>query len=172
MILSPPWALFVTPLMVVPSADSSPAKFHGWVFGKVKVSRRQRSETPEQALAALEKNPKWAVFLKDELLKDLEYGGPPKSRALINLNVAFQELKGEPVTTNFGLPRHASAAAPRSRAWSGTHRVTCAGQVACHGRGALRCLRRNAMMRGQRSVEAAPLSCGFPPKANDIGMSA
>ena len=64
-----------------------------------------RNETPEQALAALEKNPKWAVFLKDELLKDLEYGGTPKSRALINLNVAFQELKGEPVTTNFGPPR-------------------------------------------------------------------
>jgi glyoxylase-like metal-dependent hydrolase (beta-lactamase superfamily II) len=61
-----------------------------------------RSQTPEQALTALTTNPKFAVFLKDELLKDLEYGGTPKSRALINLNVAFQELKGEPVTTNFG----------------------------------------------------------------------
>jgi hypothetical protein len=56
-------------------------------------------------LTALEKNPKFAVFLKEELLKDLEYGGTPKSRALINLNVAYQELKGEPVTTNFGPPR-------------------------------------------------------------------
>ena len=64
-----------------------------------------RKETPEQALTQLEKNPKFAVFLKEELLKDLEYGGTPKSRALINLNVAFQELKGEPVTTNFGPPR-------------------------------------------------------------------
>jgi glyoxylase-like metal-dependent hydrolase (beta-lactamase superfamily II) len=64
-----------------------------------------RKETPEQALAELEKNPKFAVFLKEELLKDLEYGGTPKSRALINLNVAYQELKGEPVTTNFGPPR-------------------------------------------------------------------
>jgi glyoxylase-like metal-dependent hydrolase (beta-lactamase superfamily II) len=64
-----------------------------------------RKETPEQALAELEKNPKFAVFMKEELLKDLEYGGTPKSRALINLNVAFQELKGEPVTTNFGPPR-------------------------------------------------------------------
>lgn len=64
-----------------------------------------RKETPEQALAELGKNPKFAVFLKEELLKDLEYGGTPKSRALINLNVAFQELKGEPVTTNFGPPR-------------------------------------------------------------------
>ena len=64
-----------------------------------------RKETPEQALAALEKNPKFAVFMKEELLKDLEYGGTPKSRALININVAYQELKGEPVTTNFGPPR-------------------------------------------------------------------
>jgi glyoxylase-like metal-dependent hydrolase (beta-lactamase superfamily II) len=61
-----------------------------------------RGQMPEQALTELEKNPKLAVFLKDELLTDLEYGGTPKSRALINLNVAFQELKGEPVTTNFG----------------------------------------------------------------------
>ncbi len=58
--------------------------------------------TPEQAVAELEKNPKFAVFLKTELLKDMEYGGTPKSRALINVNVAFQELKGEKVTTNFG----------------------------------------------------------------------
>jgi hypothetical protein len=64
-----------------------------------------RNQTPEDALAELEKNSKFAVFLKDDLLKDLEYGGTPKSRALINLNVAFQELKGEPVTTNFGPPR-------------------------------------------------------------------
>ena len=69
-----------------------------------------KKETPEQALAELEKNPKFAVFLKEELLKDLEYGGTPKSRALINLNVAFQELRGEPVTTNFGPPRGGGAA--------------------------------------------------------------
>jgi glyoxylase-like metal-dependent hydrolase (beta-lactamase superfamily II) len=64
-----------------------------------------RNETPDQALVELGRNPKFAVFMKEELLKDLEYGGTPKSRALINLNVAFQELKGEPVTTNFGPPR-------------------------------------------------------------------
>src|SRR5262245_43868984 len=68
-------------------------------------SALSRKETPEQALAELEKNKKFGVFMKEELLKDLEYGGTPKSRALINLNVAFQELKGEPVTTNFGPPR-------------------------------------------------------------------
>ncbi len=64
-----------------------------------------RGQTPEQALAELAKNQKFAAFLDETLLKDLEYGGTPKSRALINLNVAFQELKGEPVTTNFGPPR-------------------------------------------------------------------
>jgi cyclase len=80
-----------------------------------------RGETPEQALAELEKNPKFAVFLTEELLKDLEYGGTPKSRALINLNVAFQELKGEPVTTNFGGPARGAAppAAPGAGAGRG-----------------------------------------------------
>jgi glyoxylase-like metal-dependent hydrolase (beta-lactamase superfamily II) len=77
----------------------------------VAKSALARGETPDQALTELEKNPKFAVFLKEELLKDLEYGGTPKSRALINLNVAFQELKGEPVTTNFGPPRGGGAPA-------------------------------------------------------------
>jgi cyclase len=36
--------------------------------------------------------PKFPVFTKEELLTDLEYGGTPLSRAVINLNVAFQEL--------------------------------------------------------------------------------
>jgi glyoxylase-like metal-dependent hydrolase (beta-lactamase superfamily II) len=58
----------------------------------------------DQALAQLEKNPKFGVFLSDELLKDLEYGDTPKHRALINLNVAYQELRGDPVTTYFGPP--------------------------------------------------------------------
>jgi glyoxylase-like metal-dependent hydrolase (beta-lactamase superfamily II) len=77
-----------------------------------------RGETPEQALTQLEKNPRFSVFLKEELLKDLEYGGTPRSRALINLNVAFQELKGEPVTTNFGPPR-GGGPAPASPRGSG-----------------------------------------------------
>jgi glyoxylase-like metal-dependent hydrolase (beta-lactamase superfamily II) len=65
----------------------------------------QRGDTPEQALAELEKKKKFAVFMKEELLPGLEYGNTPKARALININVAYQELKGEPVTTNFGPPR-------------------------------------------------------------------
>jgi glyoxylase-like metal-dependent hydrolase (beta-lactamase superfamily II) len=79
-----------------------------------------RGQTPEQALAELEKNRKLAVFLKEELLKDLEYGGTPKSRALINLNVAFQELKGEPVTTNFGPPRGGGAPPPAPPSGAGS----------------------------------------------------
>jgi glyoxylase-like metal-dependent hydrolase (beta-lactamase superfamily II) len=79
-------------------------EFHRALLNAAKAAL-SRKQTPEDALAELEKNSKFAVFLKDELLKDLEYGGTPKSRALINLNVAFQELKGEPVTTNFGPAR-------------------------------------------------------------------
>jgi glyoxylase-like metal-dependent hydrolase (beta-lactamase superfamily II) len=72
----------------------------------------KKGETPEQALAELEKNKKLAVFLKDDLLAGLEYGGTPRSRALININVAYQELKGEPVTTNFGPRRGGPPPAP------------------------------------------------------------
>jgi cyclase len=71
----------------------------------VAKSALSRGETPDQALAELEKDKRFAVLLKDELLKDLEYGNTPRYRALLNINVAFQELKGEPVTTNFNLPR-------------------------------------------------------------------
>ena len=39
-----------------------------------------------------ELRPKFAVFTKEELLTDMEYGGTPLSRAVINVNVAFQEL--------------------------------------------------------------------------------
>lgn len=51
--------------------------------------------TEEDALAALEQEPSHQIFLGDELLPGLEYGGTPRSRALINLMVAFQELRGE-----------------------------------------------------------------------------
>jgi cyclase len=56
--------------------------------------------TAEEIAAALK--PKFPIFTKEELLPGVEYGGTPLSRAVINVNVAFQELKGEPVTTNFG----------------------------------------------------------------------
>jgi len=36
---------------------------------------------------------KFPVFTKDQLLPDMEYGGTPLSRAVINVNLAFQELE-------------------------------------------------------------------------------
>jgi glyoxylase-like metal-dependent hydrolase (beta-lactamase superfamily II) len=42
---------------------------------------------------ASELKPKFPVFTKEDLLTDMEYGGTPLSRAVINVNVAFQELK-------------------------------------------------------------------------------
>jgi cyclase len=47
--------------------------------------------TAEEIAADLK--PKFPVFTKEELLTDLEYGGTPLSRAVINVNIAFQELK-------------------------------------------------------------------------------
>ena len=41
---------------------------------------------------ATELRPKFPVFTKEELLTDMEYGGTPLSRAVINVNIAFQEL--------------------------------------------------------------------------------
>ncbi len=57
-------------------------------------------QTPEEIAASLKA--KFPEFTKETLLDGMEYGGTPLSRAVINVNVAFQELKGEPVTTNFG----------------------------------------------------------------------
>lgn len=64
-------------------------------------------QTPEQIADSLK--PKFPAFTKEELLPGMEYGGTPLSRAVINVNVAFQELRGEPVTTNFGPPRGGGA---------------------------------------------------------------
>ena len=61
------------------------------------------TQTPEEIAASLK--PTFPLFTKEALLPEMEYGGTPLSRAVINVNVAFQELRGEPVTTNFGPPR-------------------------------------------------------------------
>ena len=58
----------------------------------------QEGGTPEQALEALERNPSFAIFLDHQIKEGLEYGGTPWSRALINLRVTFQELRGETPT--------------------------------------------------------------------------
>jgi cyclase len=41
---------------------------------------------------AADLKPKFPVFTKEALLPEMEYGGTPLSRAVINVNVAFQEL--------------------------------------------------------------------------------
>jgi len=61
------------------------------------------TKTPEEIASSLK--PQFPEFTHERLLDGMEYGGTPLSRAVINVNVAFQELKGEPVTTNFGPPR-------------------------------------------------------------------
>ena len=59
-------------------------------------------QTAEEVAASLKA--KFPKQTGEQLLPGTEYGGTPLSRAVINVNVAFQELKGEPVTTNFGGP--------------------------------------------------------------------
>src|SRR5262249_3671457 len=51
-------------------------------------------KTAEEIAAEL--RPKFPVFTKEELLTDMEYGGTPLSRAVINVNMAFQELAKRP----------------------------------------------------------------------------
>ena len=47
-------------------------------------------QSADEIAASLKK--KFPVFTKEELLTDMEYGGTPLSRAVINVNVAFREL--------------------------------------------------------------------------------
>ena len=47
-------------------------------------------KTAEEIAATLK--PRFPVFTKEELLTDMEYGGTPLSRAVINVNIAFHEL--------------------------------------------------------------------------------
>ena len=65
----------------------------------------QQGGDEKAALAALSGNPSFAKYLGTDVLPGLEYGGSPKSRALINLMVAFQELRGEEPQLIMGLPR-------------------------------------------------------------------
>lgn len=55
----------------------------------------QAGGTPEDAMVALQRYPSFAIFLGHQRKPGLEYGGTPWSRAMINLRVAFQELRGE-----------------------------------------------------------------------------
>jgi glyoxylase-like metal-dependent hydrolase (beta-lactamase superfamily II) len=62
----------------------------------------QRGDPPGAAVAELERVAEFAPLLGTSLLPGLEYGNTPKSRAHMNVNVAYQQLSGETVTTNFG----------------------------------------------------------------------
>jgi len=63
-------------------------RFSRALLDAAKAGMGQRSA---EAIAAALK-PAFPVFTKDELLADMEYGGTPLSRAVINVNIAFQEL--------------------------------------------------------------------------------
>jgi cyclase len=63
-----------------------------------------RGDPPGSAVAELERSPDFAPLLGTTLLHGLEYGNTPRARAYMNVNVAYQELSGEKVTTNFGAP--------------------------------------------------------------------
>ena len=62
----------------------------------------ERGDPPAAAVAELERNPEFAPLLGTSLLPGLEYGNTPKARAHMNVHVAYQQLSGETVTTNFG----------------------------------------------------------------------
>jgi len=64
-------------------------------------------QTPDEVLAALEKvevakDPKRARYFSHDNKPGLEYGQSPATRSLININVAYQELSGETVSSFFG----------------------------------------------------------------------
>ena len=63
-----------------------------------------RGDPPGAAVAELERVAEFAPLLGTKLLPGLEYGNTPKSRAHMNVNVAYQQFSGETVTTNFGAP--------------------------------------------------------------------
>jgi len=83
-------------------------EFLSWVIfnrGLVQIAEEtaQMGGTPEDALARLEGIPSFAIFMGDDLLPGLEYGGTPRGRAYINLMVAFEELRGEEAQLRMGI---------------------------------------------------------------------
>lgn len=83
-------------------------EFLSWVTfnrGLVQIAEQtaQMGGTPEDALARLEAVPSFAIFMGDEMLPGLEYGGTPRGRAYINLMVAFEELRGEEPELRMGI---------------------------------------------------------------------
>ena len=65
------------------------------------------NQTPDEVLAALEKvelakDPKRARYFTHDNKPGLEYGQSAATRGLININVAYEELSGETVSSFFG----------------------------------------------------------------------
>jgi glyoxylase-like metal-dependent hydrolase (beta-lactamase superfamily II) len=79
---------------------------HMAAFDRAVVTEARKAydagKTPDDALAELQKNPDFKPYLTHDLLPGMEYGSSPAARALMNIDVAFQEMAGEKVTTNFG----------------------------------------------------------------------
>ena len=71
---------------------------------QVAESTVQNGGTEEDAYAALQAMPSFAIFMGSDRMKGLEYGGTPRSRVKINLTVAFQELRGEEPQLIMNLP--------------------------------------------------------------------
>ncbi len=79
------------------------ARFNRALLNAAKAAY-QRGDPPGVAVAELERTAEFAPLLGTKLLPGLEYGNTPLSRAHMNVNVAYQQLSGETVTTNFGAP--------------------------------------------------------------------
>jgi glyoxylase-like metal-dependent hydrolase (beta-lactamase superfamily II) len=54
-------------------------------------------DPPGMAVDDLKKHPEFNLLLNNEVKKGLEYGNTPLARAYMNVNVAYEELAGEPV---------------------------------------------------------------------------
>lgn len=64
----------------------------------------EAGKEPKDVVAALVASGEHDVFLGTEVLKGLEYGGTPRSRAQINAIVSMQELRGEEPQLIMSLP--------------------------------------------------------------------
>ena len=69
---------------------------------------------PADVLAVMKAKPEYKLLTQDKMLPGLEYGGTASGRVLINARVAFQQMRGQPVTTNFAgfLPGEPGAPPP------------------------------------------------------------
>jgi glyoxylase-like metal-dependent hydrolase (beta-lactamase superfamily II) len=74
----------------------------------------ERGDPPGVAVAELQRVAEFAPLLGTSLLPGLEYGNTPLARAHMNVHVAYQQLSGETVTTNFGAPLPATDNHPGS----------------------------------------------------------